>query len=228
MSTPPQPPLPVSDPSDEANTPNMRRLFLFFGGMMGLGLLLSLLLFGGEFWTAGQTVADPETASSADFVFELAEMPPEARIGNIEIGQQAPDFVLQNINGETVTLTDYEGQVVILNFWATWCAPCRAEMPELEVAYQAYQEQGLAILALNREENPTTIAAFWEQMASQGTPLSFVSLMDETGAVADRYGVFNMPTTYFIAPSGEITAVHRGLLTHDLIESYLAPILPSS
>ena len=190
---------------------------------MALGVLLSLLLFGGDLWRNPTSSA---TTANEDIVFEIAEMPPQAQIGNVEIGQLAPDFAVENVRGETVALSDYEGQPVILNFWATWCAPCRIEMPELEATYQAYQQDGLEILALNREESPTTVGAFFQEMDTQGTPLTFVPLMDLDGRVADRYGVFNMPTTYFIAPSGEITAVHRGPLTTDLLDQYLAPILP--
>ncbi len=213
----------------DADAPNTRNLWLFFGGMMLLGVMLSLLLFGGEFFSS-TAVSNPDTATTNDpnFVFELEEMPPQARIGNVEVGQQAPDFVLQNVSDETIALSDYEGQPVILNFWATWCAPCRIEMPEFEATYQAYQNEGLEILALNREENPTTIGAFWSQMANQGTPLTFVPLLDESGVVANRYGVFAMPTTYFIDRTGKVTAVHRGPLTEEMLNGYLATILPSS
>ena len=214
----------------DADAPNTRNLWLFFGGMMLLGVMLSLLLFGGEFLSPTAVSQTNTTAvdNGQNIVFELEEMPPQARIGNVEVGQQAPDFVLQNVSDETIALSDYEGQPVILNFWATWCAPCRIEMPEFEATYQAYQSQGLEILALNREENPTTIGAFWSQMANQGTPLTFVPLLDESGDVANRYGVFNMPTTYFIDRTGQITAVHRGPLTQEMLNGYLAAILPSS
>lgn len=196
--------------------------------MMFLGVALSLVLFGGEL--LGQTTAVSPSAdpNNANPTFTFAEMPPQARIGNVEIGQQAPDFQLVTLSGDTVALADYEGQPVILNFWATWCPPCRAEMPALEDAYQAHQADGLVVLALNREESPSTVAAFWQEMTDRGTPLTFAPLLDETGAVGNAYGVFNMPTTYFIAPDGVITAVHRGLLTPEQITEYLQPLLPNS
>lgn len=213
-----------SQDNNASGTPDTRNLLLFLGGMMVLGVLLAFVLFGGELFSnpdENTAVSNPE-----DIVFEIDEMPPESRIGHVEIGQQAPDFAVENVNGETVALSNYEGQPVILNFWATWCAPCRIEMPEFEATYQTHKDNGLEILALNREESQTTISAFWGEMASQGTPLTFVPLLDLEGSVADQYGVFNMPTTYFVAPDGTITAVHRGPLNQELLEEYLAQIMP--
>jgi cytochrome c biogenesis protein CcmG, thiol:disulfide interchange protein DsbE len=216
--------------SPETEPPRTRNLLIFLGGMLFLGIALSLILFGGEL--LGQNTAVSSSSSSdpnnAIPTFTFAEMPPQARIGNVEVGQQAPDFQLISLTGETVSLADYEGQPIILNFWATWCPPCRAEMPALEEAYQAYQDEGLVVLALNREESPQTVAAFWQEMTDRGTPLTFAPLLDETGEVGAAYGVFNMPTTYFVSPTGEITAVHRGLLTPEQINQYLQPLLTNS
>src|SRR5262245_44570889 len=71
----------------------------------------------------------------------------------LEVGQQAPDFVAQDTHGTTVTLQNYRGRPVLLNFWATWCAPCRQELPELQAMYEVHKEKGLVLLAINQDED---------------------------------------------------------------------------
>lgn len=218
----------MSDVTHETETPQPpeqdnnggRRLGLFLGGMTLLGVALALILFGGDLFggEAEPTSLGSEAAAPA---FEL-QTPVVAEIGsdlgNMQIGEMAPDFGLNTLAGEAVKLSDFRGRPVILNFWATWCAPCRLEMPELQDAYEAEQENGLVILALNREEAPEVVEEYFVQEMG----LTFTPLLDETGAVANNYGVFNMPTTYFVNGDGEVTVIHRGPMTRELIDEYLA------
>jgi len=124
---------------------------------------------------------------------------------------------LNDLEGNEISLVDFRGRPVIINFWATWCGPCRIEMPELQEAFEEGQEAGLAILAVNMEETPEMVSRFFYDDLG----LTFTPLLDREGEVTDLYGVFNLPTTYFVNPEGTIAAVHRGPLTGGQIDGYL-------
>lgn len=116
-------------------------------------------------------------------------------------GNPAPEFTLPDLTGQQVSLHNYRGKVVFLNFWATWCIPCREEMPAMERLHQAFQAQGLAILAVDLKETPDKVKAFFEQHR-----LSFPALLDESGAVFRDYQVMGLPTTYLISREGTLLA----------------------
>ena len=113
----------------------------------------------------------------------------------------APDFTLLDIGGQQVSLQQYRGKVVFLNFWATWCIPCREEMPALERLHQAYQAQDLAIISIDLKESVDQVKAFFQKHG-----LSFPSLLDPNGVVFRDYLVAGMPTTYLIDRDGTILA----------------------
>lgn len=116
------------------------------------------------------------------------------------IGQQAPDFTLTDMQGEEVSLAQFRGQVVILNFWATWCPPCREEMPSMEKLYQKTRDQGLVLLAVNVEENGRqAVRQFLEK-----TPYSFPILLDDERTVQQAYGVFRFPESFIIDRNGVV------------------------
>lgn len=119
----------------------------------------------------------------------------------------APDFTLKTASGESYTLSDLQGQAVLVNIWATWCPPCRAEMPAIQVMYDEYKEQGLVVLAVNStvQDNPLEIAPFVQQYN-----LTFPILLDETGDVSRAYQVRSLPSSYFINRQGIITEVVIG------------------
>ena len=100
-------------------------------------------------------------------------------------GHPAPDFTLKDIEGQTVNLSDFRGQPVIINFWATWCGPCRVEMPHLQAAYEAHQADGLVVLGVNLTErdSPQMVPGFLEEFG-----LTFPVVLDESGSVAKRIG----------------------------------------
>jgi peroxiredoxin len=114
----------------------------------------------------------------------------------------APDFTLEDTQGNTHSLSDYRGKVVILNFWATWCRPCRKEMPSMQRAWEQVRDQGVVLLAVNWEEDKETIAVFTDKY-----PVDFPILMDKDGSVAKQWEVKGLPTTYVIDPQGQ--AVYR-------------------
>ena len=121
-------------------------------------------------------------------------------------GFQAPDFELETLDGTTVQLSDLRGQAVIINLWATWCPPCRAEMPALQKVYEAHQDR-VAILAINTT-NEDSIDAI--QKFTQSNDLTFPILLDKTGTVAKSYQLRSLPTSFFVDPTGMIQEVVIG------------------
>lgn len=136
-----------------------------------------------------------------------ASIDPAPTIG-LEIGQRAPHFSGVTDTGETIALADLRGRPVLLNFWATWCGPCRIEMPEFEAAYRAAGEDGLIILAVNNRESSAQVAQFRRELG-----LTFPLLLDEDGMLQRQYAIAQYPSTYLIDADGIITARHFGPLT---------------
>lgn len=122
-------------------------------------------------------------------------------------GFLAPDFALQDSQGQTVRLSDLRGQPVMVNFWASWCAPCKAEMPAMQEVYDAYADQGFTILAVNTtfQDDRANADAF---AAERG--LTFPLLYDLDGAVSSQYQVRSMPSTFFVGADGTIRKVVYG------------------
>jgi peroxiredoxin len=123
-------------------------------------------------------------------------------------GKPATDFTLPDLDGKQVSLHQYRGKMVFLNFWATWCIPCREEMPAMEHLHQTFQSQGLAVLAVNLKERPEQVKAFFDQHR-----LSFTALLDTSGSVFRDYQVMGLPTTYLISREGTLLA--RGVGARD-------------
>lgn len=130
-----------------------------------------------------------------------------SRIPSPRQGFAAPDFSLELMGGGEVTLSDLRGQAVIVNLWASWCPPCRAEMPAMQRLYEANQARGLAILAINTayQDSMASAEAFIREYG-----LTFPIPLDRTGEVAGRYQLMALPTTFFIDPEGIIQQVVIG------------------
>lgn len=117
----------------------------------------------------------------------------------------APGFALPDATGNTVTLADFEGQVVLINFWASWCGPCREEMPLLDQLSERYGPLGFTMLGINVEEDSTLADRFLE-----GTPVDFPILYDRENSVSQLYDVIAMPTTVIVDRQGQVRYVHHG------------------
>jgi cytochrome c biogenesis protein CcmG, thiol:disulfide interchange protein DsbE len=119
----------------------------------------------------------------------------------------APDFTLRTLKGETIRLSDLRGQPVVVNFWASWCQPCRVEMPAMERAFKFYQAQGLIILAVNasNQDEAAQVQEFVNNLE-----LTFSILMDQQGVAMSLYQVTALPTTFFIRADGVIQEVVIG------------------
>jgi peroxiredoxin len=111
----------------------------------------------------------------------------------------APDFTLEDPSGTPVSLRDFRGKIVFVNFWATWCVPCRAEMPAMEQLYQEFRGQGLVVAAVNFQDGPEPARAFGKELH-----LTFPIALDRKGTVASAYGVRGLPTTYLIDREGHL------------------------
>jgi peroxiredoxin len=122
-------------------------------------------------------------------------------------GFKAPDFQVSDSKGISVSLSDYKGQTVLLNFWASWCSPCRAEMPAMERIYQEYKDQGFEILALNSTQQDSRINGL---VFADELNLSFPILFDEDGSVSKQYQIQALPSSFFIDANGVIQEVVIG------------------
>lgn len=129
--------------------------------------------------------------------------------------QPAPDFTLTNLDGESLDTGDLRGKNVLINFWATWCGPCRQEMPMLETASEEHASE-LVVLAVNIGEEPWRVKQFMHDLG-----LNFEVLMDENNQVQDLFRVRAYPTTYLIDTQGVVRAQHVGLLSETQLEKYL-------
>jgi len=117
----------------------------------------------------------------------------------------APAFTLASRAGQDVSLTQYKGQVVMINFWASWCGPCRQEMPLLESIYKKYNKMGFTMIGVNVEPD-SNAANEW----LKATPVSFPILYDRDSKVSKLYDVAGMPSTVIIDRSGKLRVLHRG------------------
>jgi peroxiredoxin len=120
-------------------------------------------------------------------------------------GSVAPDFTLKSNSGKNLKLSEFRGQVVMINFWATWCAPCRQEMPLLNHIYEQYHKTGFTLLGVNIDDKPESAKALAQQLG-----ISFPVLFDTDKQISHRYDVDAMPSTVLIDRSGKVRYLHRG------------------
>ncbi len=140
-----------------------------------------------------------------------------------QIGFTAPDFTLDTLNGKSMKLSELRGQPVLINFWASWCPPCRAEMPALDAVYRKYRDAGFVVLAVNATDQDTEAdaRAFVQQLG-----LTFPILLDRDGTTSRRYKVQGLPTSYFVGRDGVIRdMVIGGPMSETLIASKVEALL---
>lgn len=177
----------------------MIRLFAFFAGIFLLAAPVTSL--------AGSPRPDAPPA-------------PTVRVGSV-----APDFTLKTFSGEEITLTDLRGKVVVINFWATWCPPCREEMPSMERLYQRMQGKPFEMLAINVEEDARQVLGTFLQK----TPHSFPIPLDTNRQAQELYRVYRFPETFIADPNG-IVVNHiigaRDWATSDTIDYFNSLMTP--
>ncbi|KGX84870.1 peroxiredoxin family protein [Pontibacillus marinus] len=181
--------------------------------------IILIVLIAGMFGWAVYDFAykDQETTQNQDMSNENSEegqsndSNEEAKVG-LEKGNLAPNFELKTLSGETVQLSDYRGEKIMLNFWATWCPPCRAEMPDMEKFYNNEDVKILAVNLTNTEESQDAVKKFKKEFG-----LSFPILMDEKLAVANKYQIQPIPTSYMIDSNGKIQHIALGAMNYEMM-----------
>ena len=128
-----------------------------------------------------------------------------ARAGAVGLQEEAPDFTLKSLEGSNLRLEEYRGQVVLINFWARWCGPCRQEMPLLDRLHHRYEDTGFAVLGINVEGE----AAPAQEIVDK-TKVTFPILIDEGQAVSELYNLEAMPSTVVVDRDGIVRYIHRG------------------
>ncbi len=143
----------------------------------------------------------------------------------LQVGQRAPDFTASTLDGQTVSLSDFRGQVILVNFWATWCDPCRAEMPDFQTIYNLHQQDGFVVLAVNDRESKDDVQKFVDQFG-----LKFPVVLDQTGVIRDQlYGsaIPGFPTSFLIDQHGVIVKYFPSKMTGTELLDALDPLLNS-
>lgn len=187
--------------------------YILVGLLVGIAFALALFLGlpGAESETNSSVLstAAPEATEAAEIGTVVSRIAPE-------IGAQAPDFALRDLEGNEVRLSDYRGKTVLLTFWATWCGPCRLEMPIFEDRYQELKDDGFTVLGLNYDEPVEDVSAFRDELG-----LSFPLLLDPGGSVQRLYRIRGYPSSIFVDDQGVVRIVHIGLITEGQLRDYL-------
>lgn len=216
------------EPSYRSGRPRNPLPYILLSGVL-IGVAISLVLFTApatpEPVPASATPAAPGALSSPtpaivqyQLITPLAQAQSYAREGS-----PAPNFDLQTIDGKDVRLSDFTGKPVLINTWATWCPPCRLEMPGIQAAYEQYQGQGLVVLGIDLtvQDNLSQVPEFIREFK-----LTFPILLDVTGDVSARlYGLRGLPTSFFIDRSGTLRLIQIGGMTSEQLNENLAVIL---
>lgn len=186
-----------------------------------LVLLLGLLAAAGAIYLAMQDSQTPVMQVSSKNSFPVASL---FGIDNSKTepsaGYQAPNFAIHTPDGNTITLADYQGRPVLINFWASWCEPCRREMPDLVYLYEKHKEEGLVIIEINVAESPEPVTAFVREFG-----MTMPVLIDPRGEVMDAYKSQVLPSTFFIDRNGTIQVRWIGFLPLERMEEHLDKIL---
>ena len=175
----------------------------------------------------GSPTPPPTASTTQQYFFSVPAQPAEDTLTldleAPEVGSLAPDFELNDASGNPIRLSNLRGSVVVINFWASWCDPCRDEMPILQSLYEQYAEKGLVVLGVNTTytNSRDDAISFIEEL-----DLTFPMVFDETGAVGEKlYKVFGLPTSYWIDQAGFIRSFQLGALTKDQMLVILSSLM---
>jgi thiol-disulfide isomerase/thioredoxin len=141
-------------------------------------------------------------------------------IAPAQMGRPLTNFSLVDLHGSRVNLSDYQGQVVLVNVWATWCPPCRAEMPALQAYYNANRHKGFVVLAIDAGDERSEVVSFANELG-----LNFPILLDPQSELVRRMNIYDYPTSLILDRSGVVRNIHIGLYKPDALAADLAPLL---
>jgi thiol-disulfide isomerase/thioredoxin len=187
-------------------------------------IALIVLLTGGALYTVSAynksnsqntTTGLPKETSQVQNNTNTSGNTPSSQLNN-KIKTKAQDFKLKDLNGNEVSLSDYKGKKVFLNFWASWCPPCKAEMPEIEKLYKETKDSDLIILAVDIGEDKQTVKSFIDK-----NKYNFKVLLDTDQAAATKYNIASIPSSYFIDKDGNIVATHIGSMNLAQMKNYI-------
>lgn len=154
-------------------------------------------------------------------VYTVYNTATKEKVETLKIGMEAPDFELVDLDGNTVRLSDFEGQGVFLNFWGTWCPPCKKEMPAMNRQYQVYKDQGVHVLSVNIAQSQFEVENF-----ANNYDLTFPIVIDKSKSVMQAYNINPLPTTVLISPEGKVEKIITGEMTEQQIAAYMDSIKP--
>lgn len=179
--------------------------------LIGLGLIILSVAAGLAVYSQLGT-DEPQSATQQN---EQTSCAPPA-----QVSFPAPDLEMTNVNGEIVRLNELDGQVVVLNTWATWCPPCRAEMPDLEAFYRRHQDQGMTLVGINIGETMEQVQAF-----IQAYQLTFQVWLDPNESSLRAFNTISLPSTFVIDRSGQVRFIWSGMTCIDQLESNVTPLI---
>lgn len=200
------------------------RLFGCLSLLSGMftSLIITLLMLNSANSEASSTRASFTPVVGSIDKTSIAILPPTIDQTTHQI---APDFTLISLDDGLVSLSDFRGQAVLINFWASWCAPCRDEMPAIRATYEAHKGEGFVVLGINMtyQDNRKNAEAFAEEYG-----ISFPVLLDETGEVTESYGVLGVPTSVFINTDGMIVNTYIGAMTKQQLDTFIQDLIGGS
>lgn len=177
--------------------------------MIGFGFLAIGIMFALLSQQSRPVSASESNASFTDF----STVPSK-------VDYAAPELTLTNLEGNPVSLRDYHGQVVLVNLWATWCPPCREEMPTLMAFYEKYKSQGFVLVAVDQGETLDQVTPFVEEFS-----LSFPVWMDEESSAGREFNTMNLPSSYVIDRTGRVRLMWIGGISAKNLEAYVPKII---
>lgn len=184
--------------------------------LIGIGIIAALIII------VGINIFEQQSSSNSDNMYDATGDTNQdgayivSEHNGLEQGDQPPNFELETLDGEKVQLSDLKGKKVILNFWATWCPPCREEMPEMQKFYEEYGDE-VEIIALNATATESKEGDVHDYIEEFG--YTYPVLLDTDGTVVENYRVFSMPTSFFIGTDGLIQQPpHIGPMDYEFME----------
>jgi peroxiredoxin len=218
MSDDPTPPAEINP--DER--PQRRREYSGAGSTLGVGALIILAVGVAIWWFEFRGDGGGSAADDGFGVVELQDADnPTDRAPAAEAGRAAPNFHLRDLADGSASLTDYRGEWVLVNFWASWCGPCRSEVPDLQQLIQR-RPNDIVVLGVNQQETRDAAAKFAEEF-----DVTYPMVLDRSGEVSQAYRAQGLPVSYLVNPEGVIVKAYLGRVTDDDLDAleaeYLAP-----